>query len=108
MGDRAFKEGVQYTEYSYRYSVRKTGDYHLHWKPETHKGDYNKLVTATDGNLYSRQTIATTATGVSIPKLDKYLLYPPVCYNTGRCVPKSSHSLVGVESAHDDVQVLSS
>ena len=36
--DRAFKEGVQYNGYSYRYSVRKTGDYHMHWKPQTRHG----------------------------------------------------------------------
>jgi len=106
--DRAFKEGVQYTEYSYRYSVRKTGDFHMHWKPATTWGDYNNADHAKDSQIFSRQTIATTAGGVSFNKQDKYLLYPPVCYNTGRCVAKTSHSLVGVESAQHDIQVLSS
>jgi len=103
--DRAFKEGVQHTKYSYRYSVRKTGDYHLHWKPSTVTGDYHQTATASDSNINSRQLIATAAGGVNIPKQDKYLQYPPVCYNTGRCVSKTSHSLVGVETAAADVQV---
>merc|ERR1719181_274672 len=106
--DRAFKEGVQHTDYSYRYSVRKTGDFHLHWKPSTNTGDYHQINAATDVNIHSRQMIATAAGGVNIPKQDKYLLYPPVCYNTGRCVPKTSHSLVGVEGASSNIQVLSS
>jgi hypothetical protein len=29
--DRAFKEGVQHSSYSFRYAVRKTGDFHMHW-----------------------------------------------------------------------------
>merc|ERR1711871_1761705 len=111
--DRAFKEGVQYTKHSYRYSVRKTGDFHLHWKPQTNTGDFNKQVVATDQDIFKRQTIATlarpawTANTFDV-KQHKYLLYLPVCYNTGRCVPKTSHSLVGVESLQHDVQVLSS
>merc|ERR1711968_89429 len=59
--DRAFKEGVQYTKHSYRYSVRKTGDFHLHWKPATNVGDYNKQSVATDQMIFKRQTIATLA-----------------------------------------------
>merc|ERR1712159_67772 len=111
--DRAFKEGVQYTKHSYRYSVRKTGDFHLHWKPATNVGDYNKQTVATDQMIFKRQTIATLArphwtANTFDAKQHKYLLYPPVCYNTGRCVPKTSHSLVGVESLQHDVQVLSS
>jgi len=103
--DRAFKEGVQHTDYSYRYAVRKTGDYHLHWKPQTQFGEYHQRSTATDANIFARQTaLATTAS----TKQHKYLLYPPVCYNTGRCVPRSSHSLQGVEGTPHDVQVLSS
>merc|ERR1711871_777571 len=111
--DRAFKEGVQYTKHSYRYSVRKTGDFHLHWKPQTNTGDFNKQVVATDQDIFKRQTIATLArpawtANTFDAKQHKYLLYPPVCYNTGRCVPKTPHSLVGVESLQHDVQVLSS
>merc|ERR1711959_161059 len=105
--------GVQYTKHSYRYSVRKTGDFHLHWKPATNYGDYNKQGVATDQMIFKRQTIATLArphwtANTFDAKQHKYLLYPPVCYNTGRCVPKTSHSLVGVESLQHDVQVLSS
>jgi hypothetical protein len=107
--DRAFKEGVQHTKYSYRYAVRKTGDFHLHWKPASITGDYTQETGATDIDIYSRSTIAKEASpGKTIPRQNKYLQYPPVCYNTGRCVPKTSHSLVGIESTQEDVQVLSS
>merc|ERR1719230_1302202 len=59
--DRAFKEGTQHKDYSYRYSVTgpRTGDYHLHWKPATQTGDYHQLKTATDANIYARSMIAT-------------------------------------------------
>jgi hypothetical protein len=106
--DRAFKEGVNHDDFSYRFSVRKTGDFHLHWKPETASGDYHFDTQATDVMLHSHNMIATEAGGVAITKQNKYLQYPPVCYNTGRCVPKSSHSLVGVESVTATVKVLSS
>jgi len=107
--DRAFKENVQFNDYSYRYSVRKTGDFHLHWKPSTVSGDYHKTRNATEAMIYARNMIATTTSaGSNIGKQDTYLQYPPVCYNTGRCVPKSSHSLVGVEGTHSAVTVLSS
>jgi len=120
--DRAFKEGTQHKDYSYRFSVTgpRTGDYHLHWKPSTSTGDYHQNAVATDKGIYSRNMIATTTKsgavmgGTRSPawaygKQDKYLLYPPVCYNSGRCVPKSSHSLVGVEKANpESVYVLSS
>jgi len=106
--DRAFRENVEYRDYSYRYSVRKTGDFHLHWKPSTQKGSYHQMSNATDSNIYSRSMIADEVNGKVITKQNTYLTYPPVCYNTGRCVPKSSHSLVGVESASESVRVLSS
>merc|ERR1719163_91379 len=120
--DRAFKEGTQHKDYSYRFSVTgpRTGDYHLHWKPSTSTGDYHQNAVATDKMIYSRNMIAThTKSGAIMGgtrspawnngKQDKYLLYPPVCYNSGRCVPKSSHSLVGVEKANpESVYVLSS
>jgi len=115
--DRAFKEGVLHTDFSYRYSVRKTGDFHMHWKPSTVKGDYHQTANATDADIYARNMIATAADAVvhngatyvqSLTKQNAYLQYPPVCYNTGRCVPKTSHSLVGVESASVTVNVLSS
>jgi hypothetical protein len=182
--DRAFKTGTAYDKYSYRYSVRKTGDFHLHWKPRTEWGDYHTVHNATDAMIYSRSMIASatsdgtvvsegsvrdvtassalnsawwlstsqgagyvTSTSVegggasgantgissgtasytgtsgvtygsgtqgaptaasssranpsfvsSYGKQNLYLKYPPVCYNAGRCVPKTSHSLVGVES----------
>merc|ERR1712159_895542 len=41
--DRAFKENVEHRDYSYRYSVRKTGDFHLHWKPATQTGTYHQV-----------------------------------------------------------------
>merc|ERR1711968_350616 len=131
--DRAFKENVQHNDFSYRFSVRKTGDFHLHWKPASESGAHQtstrisagriaawSSATADDSdeapansgdvaNVYSRQTISDTALhSVAISKQDKYLLYPPVCYNSGRCVPKTSHSLVGVESAVETADVLSS
>merc|ERR1711871_1026068 len=115
--DRAFKEGVLHTDFSYRYSVRKTGDFHMHWKPATVKGDYHQTDNATDADIYARNMIATAADPVvhngathvqNLLKQNAYLQYPPVCYNTGRCVPKTSHSLVGVESASVSVNVLSS
>merc|ERR1719163_1945234 len=120
--DRAFKEGTQHKDYSYRFSVTgpRTGDYHLHWKPSTSTGDYHQNAVATDKGIYSRNMIATTTKsgavmgGTRSPawnngKQDKYLLYPPVCYNSGRCVPKTSHSLVGVEKMNpNSVYVLSS
>jgi hypothetical protein len=106
--DRAFKENVQFNDFAYRYSVRKTGDFHMHWKPATESGDYHVTQTATHSNIYTRNMMATHANGVVIHKQDKYLQYPPVCYNTGRCVPKTSHSLVGVESTDSPVSILSS
>jgi hypothetical protein len=106
--DRAFKENVVHTDFSYRYSVQKTGDFHLHWKPATATGDYHKTQAATEAQIYAHNMIPTEAQGVAIVKQDKYLQYPPVCYNTGRCVPKSSHSLVGVESTDGAAKVLSS
>merc|ERR1711968_382627 len=129
--DRAFKENVQHNDFSYRFSVRKTDDFHLHWKPASESGahqtstrisagriaawssatadDADEAQSGSVANVYSRQTISDTALhNVIISKQDKYLLYPPVCYNSGRCVPKTSHSLVGVESLQHDVQVLSS
>jgi len=111
--DRAFSENVEYRDYSYRYSVRKTGDYFFHWKPATETGTYHEMANATDAMIYSRNMIATTANGKQINSANKrkqneYLAYPPVCYNTGRCVPKSSHSLVGVESIQESVKILSS
>jgi hypothetical protein len=115
--DRAFKEGVLLTDYSYRYSVRKTGDFHLHWKPATVTGDYHQVANATDAHIHARNMIATAADPVTyngvtqpqyIQKQDAYLQYPPVCYNSGRCVPKTSHSLVGMESMSVPVKVLSS
>merc|ERR1712159_385798 len=59
--DRAFKEGVLHTDFSYRYSVRKTGDFHMHWKPATVKGDYHQTDNATDADIYARNMIATAA-----------------------------------------------
>jgi hypothetical protein len=106
--DRAFRENVEHRDYSYRYAVRKTGDFHMHWKPATEKGTYHQMSNATDEDIYARQMIATAASGVSVKKQNAYLSYPPVCYNTGRCVPKTSHSLVGVESAEVPVRILSS
>merc|ERR1711871_324126 len=49
--DRAFKEGVLHTDFSYRSSVRKTGDFHMHWKPATVKGDYHQTDNATDADI---------------------------------------------------------
>jgi hypothetical protein len=111
--DRAFKEGVEHKDYSYRYSVRKTGDFHLHWKPSSLNGDYHQTSVVTDAGFFSRGLIANPTLPAGhdtgpVLKQKKYLQYPPVCYNTGRCVPKSSHSLVGVESKTENVQVLSS
>jgi len=129
--DRAFKENVQHNDFSYRFSVRKTGDYHLHWKPASESGAHQVSTRVSAGrisswntasqededesatetaNVYSRQTISDTALhSVAISnKQDKYLLYPPVCYNSGRCVPKTSHSLVGVETDVTTASVLSS
>jgi hypothetical protein len=115
--DRAFKEGVQHVDYSYRYSVRKTGDFHLHWKPETERGDYHQSHVSKDEEIYTRNMMGTTTTaGTDISASTrygqglqaKYHLYPPVCYNSGRCIPKTSHSLVGVESDKHNARVLSS
>lgn len=104
--DRAFKENVRFKDYSYRYSVRKTGDFHLHWKPSTVSGDYHKTDPAQPGDIYAHNMIADqTLAGDSIVKQDAYLQYPPVCYNTGRCVPKSSHSLVGVQGDKNVVTI---
>jgi len=106
--DRAFKENVQHLDFSYRYSVRKTGDYHLHSKPATVTGDYHQTRNATAAMIYARSMITPDANGEAISKQDLYLQYPPVCYNTGRCVPKSSHSYVGVETDYASAEVLSS
>merc|ERR1712159_424456 len=75
--DRAFKENVEHRDYSYRYSVRKTGDFHLHWKPATETGDYHQIANATDANIYARSMIASTANGAAITKQNNYLTYPP-------------------------------
>jgi len=115
--DRAFKEGVQHSSYSFRYAVRKTGDFHMHWKPETQSGEYHQNMVSKDSTIYTQNMMGTqTADSKDISTSvrngqglqDKYLLYPPVCYNNGRCVPKTSHSLVGVESAEHNARVLSS
>jgi len=107
--DRAFQEGVQYTDYSYRYSVRKSGDFHMHWKPSVSLGDYDQVSVASDSKLFSRQLISPqTASNAIALVQDPYLLYPPVCYNTGRCVPKTSHSLRGVELDGGNARVISS
>jgi len=107
--DRAFKENVVHTDFSYRYSVRKTGDHHMHWKPSTSSGDYHKTQGATDAHIFARSMMANDVNSVAIAKQDVYLQYPPVCYNTGRCVPKTSHSLVGVEGhAQTGAKILSS
>jgi len=151
--DRAFKTGTAYNKYSYRYAVRKTGDFHLHWKPRTEWGDYHHVANASNAMVYARSRIASaTTSGTAVTessmldvgagtahgdtltttsstpaeslygaagshllgvqntranptkvnnygKQNLYLKYPPVCYNAGRCVPKTSHSLVGVESS---------
>merc|ERR1711959_279499 len=115
--DRAFKTNVAFSKYSYRHTTRKTGDFHLHWKPATETGDYHQTVPAKDSQIHTHSLMATqTSDGTDIAASvrvgqglqDKYLLYPPVCYNDGRCVPKTSHSLVGVESAEHNAKVLSS
>jgi hypothetical protein len=108
--NRAFKEGTTHTSYSYRYSVQKTGDFQVHSKPSTSKGQYLKMATSTDADIHAHQLMATTtSSGTAITKQAKYLTYPPVCYNAGRCVPKTSHSLVGVESTvESNAYVLSS
>jgi hypothetical protein len=116
--NQAFKEGTTHTDYTFRYNVRKTGDYFMHWKPETATGDYHQNAVAEDKKIHTRSLMGTsTAAGTDIGAAaryggqglqDKYLLYPPVCYNNGRCVPKTSHSLVGVESEKHAAKVLSS
>merc|ERR1711959_463403 len=81
-------------------------DHHLHWKTAPNTGGSNSRQQASIGwdanqfsdQLYSHQMISSTTTsGAQIKMQDPYLLGPPVCYNNGRCVPKTSHSLVGVE-----------
>merc|ERR1712054_120943 len=115
--DKAFMEGTQLSRYSFTYSVRKTGDYFMHWNPPVQTGAYKQSAIATDNDLYSRQRMSTsTSDGTDVAGSTrygsglqhKYLQYAPVCYNAGRCVPKTSHSLVGVESAEHNAYLLSS
>eukprot|EP00657_Telonema_sp_P-1_P000863 TRINITY_DN1176_c0_g2_i1.p1 TRINITY_DN1176_c0_g2~~TRINITY_DN1176_c0_g2_i1.p1 ORF type:complete len:1751 (-),score=531.36 TRINITY_DN1176_c0_g2_i1:55-5307(-) len=77
-------------------------DYHMHWKPRYNTGGSNARqqgVLSNEKQLFSHQMkSSTTTSGAGILSQDPYLLYPPVCYNNGRCVPKTSHSLVGVEN----------
>merc|ERR1719181_632493 len=76
-------------------------DYHVHWKPRYNTGGSNARQQGGIGNskqVYGHQLkSSTTSSGAGILMQDPYLLYPPVCYNNGRCVPKTSHSLVGIE-----------
>jgi len=76
-------------------------DYHLYWKPRYNTGGSNARQQGGVSNskqVYGHQLkSSTTSSGAGILMQDPYLLYPPVCYNNGRCVPKTSHSLVGIE-----------
>merc|ERR1711970_868627 len=83
----------------------------MHWKPETQSGEYHQNMVSKDSTIYTQNMMGTqTADSKDISTSvrngqglqDKYLLYPPVCYNNGRCVPKTSHSLVGVEQRIND------
>merc|ERR1711959_540738 len=74
---------------------------HLHWKVRYASGGSN---SRQQGKVTNEQQVfahqmksSTTTSSAEIKMQDPYMLYPPVCYNNGRCVPKTSHSLVGVE-----------
>jgi hypothetical protein len=108
---------VGFSQHAYQYVVKKGydknpkkehaygSDYHHHWKPAYYTGGQNsrqqKTITWTNGysdQIYAHQMMSSTTTsGATITMQDPYLLVAPVCYNNGRCVPKTSHSLVGVE-----------
>jgi len=81
-------------------------DHFIHWKPKYNTGGNNARQQGAISNerqLYSHQLKSSvTTSGAGILMQDPYLLYPPVCYNNGRCVPKTSHSLVGVEQRIND------
>jgi hypothetical protein len=77
-------------------------DYHLHAKYRYATGGANSRQQGAVSNprqVFSHQMkSSTTSSGAGILSQDPYLLYPPVCYNNGRCVPKTSHSHVGIEN----------
>jgi len=110
---------VGFSQHAWQYVVKKGydknpkkehaygSDYHHHWKPAYNTGGQNSRQQKSiqwDANGFSDQIYAhqmmssTTTSGATITMQDPYLLVAPVCYNNGRCVPKTSHSLVGVES----------
>lgn len=76
-------------------------DFMLHSNPKYNTGGVNSRqqgALTDERQLYSHQRIShQTDSGEVIAMQDPYLLFPPVCMNNGRCVPKTSHSLVGLE-----------
>lgn len=112
---------VAFTHHSYTYTVRKGydkngaivlnekydawdaygSDHFLHSTPAQNTGGANSRQQGpiTDHRqLFSHQRISSvSASGETIKMQDPYLKAAPVCYNNGRCVAKTSHSLVGIE-----------
>jgi hypothetical protein len=119
--NRAFEEGRGFSNHAYQIQIRKGYDKHgsvvggktynkkddygsdhaLNWKVHYGSGGANsrqKGRVTNEQQVYAHQMkSSTTSSGAEIKMQDPYLLYPPVCYNNGRCVPKTSHSLIGVE-----------
>jgi len=100
------KNGIVVAGVSYDKKHAYGSDYFLHWKPKYNTGGTNSRQQGAIQNerqMYSHQMKSSvTSSGARILMQDPYLLHPPVCYNNGRCVPKTSHSHVGVESVIKD------
>jgi hypothetical protein len=119
--NRPFDEGRGFSNHAYQLEIRKGvdkngmvksgeeynrqnaygSDFHIHWKPRYGTGGSNSRQqgrVTNEQQVYAHQMKSSTTTaGHEIKMQDPYLLYAPVCYNNGRCVPKTSHSLIGVE-----------
>jgi hypothetical protein len=122
--NRCFEEGVTFNNYAYSYTVRKGKDvnkhminnswvndntvvasnHFLYWKPAFATGGSNSRQqhpVTQPKQVYSNALRASEnkplSEGYVIESQDAYLLYAPVCYGSGRCVAKASHSLVGLE-----------
>jgi len=95
------KGGKNFNDYSTYGS-----DYFLHSNPQYGTGGSNSRQSysiTVEEQVYSHQMKAdTTTSGRLIKKQDPYIRMAPVCYGNGRCVAKTSHSLVGIEGTASD------
>jgi hypothetical protein len=81
-------------------------DFFLHSNPQYGTGGSNSRQSyriTVEEQVYSHQMKAdTTTSGRLIKKQDPYIRMAPVCYGNGRCVAKTSHSLIGIEGTAAD------